>query len=190
MTSSEAGQWGSHRQTRSLLDGVIGRWQLDPSATTVELHTAAMWGLVKVRGTFKATEGDGTVTRNGTVTGRLVIDANSINTNNKRRDVHLRSGGIFGVDRNPTITYVATSMSEMGDGLFNVSGALIMKGRSQSTDLVVKASEAASGQLILTAEVEIDRSDWGVVSTRMGVGFVNRVVVDREVHPVMACRPW
>ena len=73
-----------------LLGGATGTWALDPSATTIELHTKAMWGLVKVKANFNALSGSATVTA-GAVNGALVIDAASVNSGNKKRDAHLRT---------------------------------------------------------------------------------------------------
>ena len=68
----------------------------------------AMWGLAKVKGRFNAVEGSGVIGEDGTVSGTLVFDAKSIDTKNKRRDTHLRSGDFFEVEKYPTFTYAAT----------------------------------------------------------------------------------
>jgi hypothetical protein len=60
---------------------VSGDWALDPSKTTVEFHTKAMW-VMKVSGTAKATGGGAHIDADGTITGSLVIDAASIDTGN------------------------------------------------------------------------------------------------------------
>src|SRR6202034_3409129 len=73
-------------RTEGLFAGAAGAWVLDPSATTIELQTKAMWGLAKVKGSFTAVDGAGTVTADGGVSGTLVIDASSVNTSNSKRD--------------------------------------------------------------------------------------------------------
>src|ERR1700693_1442394 len=82
-----------------------GTWHLDPNRTTIEFHTKAVWGLAKVKGTFSAVSGSGVVGDRGTISGELVVDANSIDTRNKRRDKHLRSADFFDVSAYPTFSF-------------------------------------------------------------------------------------
>jgi polyisoprenoid-binding protein YceI len=169
----------------TLLSGSFGRWQLDPSTTTIELHTKAMWGLVGVKGHLKAIDGGVTVRKDGTTEGEFVIDANSIDTNNKKRDAHLRSSDFFEVDRHPTLIFVATSMNEAGAGHFKVNGVLIIKGQSRPMELIVKAVESSPGRLILTAETDIDRGEWNITWTKMGARLISHIVI-----VVQLIRPW
>jgi hypothetical protein len=37
-----------------LLATTAGIWRLDPSSSSIEIHTKAIWGLAKVKGTFNA----------------------------------------------------------------------------------------------------------------------------------------
>jgi polyisoprenoid-binding protein YceI len=46
MTSASEGD-GADR-----LAGAAGTWTLDPTATTIELNSKAMWGLANVKGRF------------------------------------------------------------------------------------------------------------------------------------------
>ena len=99
--------------------------------------------------------------------------------------MHLRNSDFFEVDRYPTMTYVATSISAVNDRHLKVTGALTIKGRSRPTDLLVKVCEKDGDRLILTAETEIDRSEWGIGWKKMGAEFVNRLVVVAHFG-----RPW
>ncbi len=161
----------------TLLAGATGDWRLDPAATTIELRTKAAWGLAKVKGSFDAIEGHGSVGEDGTLSGALVIDAKSVDTGVKRRDKHLRSGDFFEVDKHPTFTYVATGVSPDGEGRLKVSGTLTIKGQSRPLDLIATATEPAPGRAILTAEAEIDRRQWGITWAKMGAGVHNHLVV-------------
>jgi polyisoprenoid-binding protein YceI len=156
--------------------GATGTWKLDPAGTTVELRTKAMWGLAKVRGTFKAVSGEGTVSEDGAVSGTLVIDATSIDTKNKKRDTHLRSNDFFDADNHPTFSYTATAATP-SDGKIVVSGSLTVGGRSQPLDVLATLTNVASGRATLTAEAEIDRRKWGLTWAKMGAGFINQVTV-------------
>ena len=77
----------------ALLDDgtVAGRWVLDPAGSRAEFHVKHFWGAVTVHGSFSQITGGGSVGSDGTVTGRLSIEAASLGTGNKKRDEHLRS---------------------------------------------------------------------------------------------------
>jgi polyisoprenoid-binding protein YceI len=76
--------------TTSDLTRFTGTWALDPERTSVTFRTKAMW-VLPVKGTAKALAGDAEVTPGGAVTGTLVIDTASFDTENTKRDDHLRS---------------------------------------------------------------------------------------------------
>jgi polyisoprenoid-binding protein YceI len=154
-----------------------GRWQLDPMGTTIELQTKAVWGLAKVRGRFNAIEGSGVVGEDGTLSGTIVFDAKSIDTKNNKRDKHLRSGDFFEVDKYPTFSYSATGATPAGDGKLRVTGSLSIRDQSRPLELLVTATHPAPGRANLTAEAQIDRSQWGLTWAKMGAGVINDVVV-------------
>ncbi|WP_322755359.1 YceI family protein [Frankia sp. Cas3] len=79
-----------------LADGSLaGPWRLDPSRSTVELHTKSMWGLAPVKGTFRELSGEGALTATGEASGTLTVHSASIDTKNRKRDDHLRSADFF-----------------------------------------------------------------------------------------------
>jgi polyisoprenoid-binding protein YceI len=159
------------------LAGAAGNWRLDPASTTIELRTKSMWGLARVKGRFNALEGSGVVGDDSTVSGTLVFDAKSIDTRNKRRDSHLRSDDFFEVEKYPTFTYTASGASPTDDGRLKVTGSLTIKDQSRPLDVFVTASQPAPDRAILTAEVEIDRRQWGMTWAKMGAGVINQVVI-------------
>ncbi|HVB93694.1 MAG TPA: YceI family protein, partial [Acidimicrobiales bacterium] len=73
-----------------LQDGSLaGRWVLSPDRTTVAFQSTSLWGLVKVTGRFTGVQGEGKVDPSGAISGRLDIDAASVDTGTARRDTHL-----------------------------------------------------------------------------------------------------
>jgi polyisoprenoid-binding protein YceI len=145
--------------------------------TTIELQTRTMWGLAKVRGRFNAIEGSGVVGEDGTLSGTIVFDAKSIDTKNNKRDKHLRSGDFFEVDKYPTFSYSATGATPTGDGKLRVTGSLSIRDQSRPLELLVTATQPAPGRANLTAEAQVDRSQWGLTWAKMGAGVINHVVV-------------
>jgi polyisoprenoid-binding protein YceI len=159
-----------------LLATAAGSWQLDPTGTTIEFHTKAMWGLAKVHGTFRAVSGRGVVGEQGDISGELVVDATSVDTKTKRRDDHLRSADFFDVSKYPTFTFTASEVTPSADGRLSINGTLRVKDQSHPIELVATTSPS-SDRVIVNAETTIDRSQWGVNWKKMGAGLINQVVV-------------
>jgi polyisoprenoid-binding protein YceI len=136
-----------------------------------------MWGLAKVKGTFRVVSGTGIVTDQGAISSELVVDADSIDTRNKRRDKHLRSAEFFDVRAYPTFSFTASEVTPARDGTLKVSGALRIRDRAHPIDAVATWTAASPDRVTVSAEATIDRSVWGMTWARMGAALVNRVVV-------------
>ncbi len=178
-TAVLAGPDGASAAT-AVLPTTTGTWRLDPSATTIEFHTKAMWGMAKVRGTFAPVSGTGVVGDQGSISGELVVDASSIDTRNKRRDKHLRGADFFDVSRYPTLAFTASEVTPSGDGTLRIKGALHIKDRSQTIDFVAVPTQTSPDRVTLHAEASIDRSRWGMTWKMAGAWLVNRVVVGAQ----------
>lgn len=151
-----------------VLDHLTGSYQLDLAHT--RLGFAARHALVaKVHGWFDGVEGRlhldaGDETRSSVA---LTIDAASIRTNNPDRDVHLRSGDFFDVERYPTITFESTGVTALGADRYRVAGDLTIKAitRPVELDLTYQGSCVDPyGQLRVGFEGSgsVKRSDWGL----------------------------
>jgi polyisoprenoid-binding protein YceI len=160
-----------------LLSESVGTWTLDPAASTIELHTKAMWGLAKVKATFTVIEGSGVVAADGDVTGTLVVDAALVDTGNAKRDEHLRGSDFFEVTTYPTFTYAATGAALGADGVITFTGTLTVHGQTHPLSLTATATPAGTDRVTVTAKTEIDRSQWGLTWSKMGAGLHNRVTI-------------
>src|ERR1700722_12340882 len=79
-----------------LRDGKLaGAWTLDAARSEIGLKSKSMWGLASVKGVFRDVTGSGTVSAAGDVAGTITVAAASVDTKNKKRDEHLRSGEVF-----------------------------------------------------------------------------------------------
>lgn len=153
-----------------------GTWTLDAAATSIEFHTKAMW-LVKVKGTLKALSGTGTVGADGTVHGKLVIDATSIDTKINKRDAHLRTADFLHTALYPTIDFEATSGRILEAGRAELGGLLTVCGQTRPV-VVVGEVESDATSLTLTAEIDdLDRKDWGVTKAAIGPSAHTRIVI-------------
>ena len=157
---------------------LIGTWVLDTSATTVELHTKAMWGMAKVTGHLTATEGGGIVGADGSVTGTLVLDAGSIDTAQKKRDKHLRSADFFDVEKYPTLTYSVTSAQLGADGSVTIAGDLSVRGQTHPLPVSGTTSLTGPDKATIRVEADLDRSQWCIDFTKMGARLDNHLVVE------------
>lgn len=65
------------------------------------------------------------------------IKAASIDTNNKKRDDHLRNADFFNTEKFPEITFQSTSIKKTGENTFEVTGRLNILGKDREVVLPV-----------------------------------------------------
>jgi polyisoprenoid-binding protein YceI len=159
------------------LIAAAGTWQLDPEATTIELRTKAMWGLAKVKCTFTALRGGGTIGQNGEVSGSLVIDATSVTTGQAKRDAHLRTADFFDVEKYPTFEYAVSSARISPAGEVTLAGAFTAHGQTRALQVNGQITGLGTDRLTVTGEADLDRSEWGMGWTKMGSKLDNHVTV-------------
>lgn len=63
------------------------------------------------------------------------IKSASINTENNKRDAHLRGDDFFAADKFPEISFVSTSMKKLGGNKYKVTGKLTMRGVTKQVTL-------------------------------------------------------
>jgi len=68
----------------------------------------------------------------------FAIQAASIDTDNAKRDTHLRSADFFDVEKFPTIAFVSSIVRKTGDGRYDVTGHLTMHGVTRQVTLPVR----------------------------------------------------
>ena len=139
-----------------------GQWRLDPQASRAEFAVRHFWHAITVRGQFERIEGEGVVAPDGTATGRLVLDAASLNTGNKQRDKHLRSTDFFAADEHPQVVLTVTGAVPAVDGRLAAEGTLEAAGVSQPVSLTADIVDASPDAVTLRAELTVDRSRFGM----------------------------
>jgi polyisoprenoid-binding protein YceI len=162
-------------QTLSDLPVLEGQWSLDPDRTTVEFHTKIM-RVISVKGRIKATEGRASVVTDGSIDGTLILDVATIDTGIKKRDDHLRTADFFDADRYPTIEFMAQSARRLSSGGFEVRGNLTIHGQTRPLITLVEIRHLPT-EVSVSANIELDRTAWGVGRTRLGPSTAARVVV-------------
>jgi polyisoprenoid-binding protein YceI len=81
--------------------------------------------------TFSATVRIGEKLESSSVEAK--VDVKSIDTDNGRRDTHLKSADYFDAEKFPVMTFKSTSMTPDGDDGFKMTGTLTIKGISRET---------------------------------------------------------
>lgn len=167
-------QTSSGRTTASplqvLLDDKVlaGEWVLDPGKSSIRLKNKSMAGLVRMKGVFPEVSGNGTVGRDGKVSGTVTVAAASIDTRNTRRDTHLRSADFFDTANHPDISFAVDGVRPSHPGV-TVTGALTVRGRSRRLSFDAAVSVLGDGEIWLDAEVTVDRADFGLSWNPLGL---------------------
>ena len=157
-----------------------GTWSLDAARLTVGLRSKSVWGLVSVKGTFQQVSGSVTVSPAGEVSGTITVAAASVETKNKKRDAHLRSADFFDSGKYPDITVRVDRITPDGDGV-TVAGALTVRDQTRPVSFPATVSAAGGGEVQLDAELQVDRSDYGLTWNQMGMASMSNTLT---VHAV------
>jgi polyisoprenoid-binding protein YceI len=114
----------------------------------------------------------------------MTINADSVNTNNQKRDDHLRSPDFFNVKQFPTITFKSTSVKAIPNG-YQVVGDLSLHGVTRPVTLDVMGGRKAEfpkgvQRTGFSTEVPLKRSEFGMDKLSPAVGDDVYIVVSFE----------
>jgi len=158
------------------------RWRID--ATHSELTFRIRHLVSRVRGQFNTWSGTIVADPTNLATGSVSVDIQtaSIDTNNERRDTHLRSADFFDAENHPAITFRSTRVVAQGREIA-VHGNLTIRGVTRPVVLegqMLEVGGAAGRRRIgFEAETTINRMDYGVAWNRAAEG--GGVVLGDEV---------
>ena len=143
-------------------------WNIDPAHSGAEFKVKHMM-IANVRGKFSGISGvlhrvDADHTQSNL---DVSIDVSTVNTQDEKRDGHLKSPDFFDVEKFPAMTFKSTHIEKKGDG-FAVTGDLTIHGVTKPVILnVEEVSEPAKDpwgntRIGLTATAKINRKDFGL----------------------------
>ena len=163
-------------------------WQLDKAHSSIGFEVTHMV-VTDVPGKFTAFEGTVTTAGNDFTTMKVefTIDANSITTENERRDAHLRGADFFDVNTYPTLTFKSTNVERKGEKEFKITGDLTMHGKTNPVTLDAKLRGPVESmdktRVGFKATTSLDRYDYDLKWNK--VLETGGVLVDKEVDIVI-----
>lgn len=143
------------------------RWAVDPARSTIEFRVKSFWGLATVVGRFSRFGGSYAVGPDGRAV-ELTVDAESVDTRNRRRDAHLRSGEFFDAESHPQLRFATDDVTDTGDGTLRVRGELEALGWKVPLSLRVPVREL-DGELEMEATTEVDQRLLGMTWNPLGM---------------------
>ena len=91
----------------------------------------------------------------------VVIDMNSLYSDNDKLTGHLKSADFFDVEKFATTTFDAVTIEKVDDSNYTVTGNLDLHGVTKSITFPATGSHSDNVAKI-TAEFDINRYDWGI----------------------------
>jgi polyisoprenoid-binding protein YceI len=128
--------------TTMVSDLATGGWRLDPARSTIEFHVPHFWGLITVKGHFERYEG--TLDLQSEPAVELTIEADSLQTGNRKRDRHLRSADFFDFEHHPQVRFLSDT-AVLENTTLKVRGRLHAAGRSIPLELDATIHTAGGG---------------------------------------------
>ncbi|WP_282852330.1 YceI family protein [Gulosibacter sediminis] len=147
---------------------LAGTWQIDNAHSRVGFSTRHAM-VSRVRGAFNNVQGQANINAEnlGESNVQVTIEAASIDTRQPERDDHLRSPDFLSVGEFPQITFVSSSIDEIGDNQFIVTGDLTIRGITRQTSIPlelmgIEHDPMGATRAGLEGSRRIDRRDWNV----------------------------
>ncbi|WP_197283717.1 YceI family protein [Mycobacterium sp. Marseille-P9652] len=148
---------------------MAGAWTLAPDRSTITFKVSNMWGLLNVKGHFTDFSGEGQLTGDGGVFGRIDIRAASLDTGIGRRDKHLRSADFFDVERFADIAVVVSAAHPTKGRSADLRAELTIKGVTAPLTLPATISEQEDGSIRVCGETKLERAPFGLGKNMLGM---------------------
>ena len=99
------------------------------------------------------------------------IESASVNTDNERRDTHLKSADFLEAAKYPQLTFVSKEVKNVGEGKFKVTGDMTLHGVTKPITLDAEfggiAKDRNSERSAFNATGKINRKDFGLTWSRL-----------------------
>ncbi len=145
------------------------KWKVDDSHSTVSF--AIDHGFVPTTGRFDKFKGDLNFSPENLADSKanFTIDINSVNTQEPKRDKHLKSKDFFNAEEYPSMTFVSSKFTKVDDKNYIAHGKLTIRNVTKDIELPFKVlgigqHPAKKGTTVMgiKAKTTIDRTDYEV----------------------------
>ncbi|HEX2253165.1 MAG TPA: YceI family protein [Thermoanaerobaculia bacterium] len=96
----------------------------------------------------------------------FTVQTASIDTNNERRDGHLRSADFFDAEKFPTLSFQSKKVAALGENRLAVTGDFTMHGVTKEITVPVEVLGVMGDKAGFQTEFEVDRTEYGVLWNR------------------------
>jgi len=107
----------------------------------------------------------------------VTVDVNTINTNNTRRDNHLKQPDFFDAEKFPLIALKTTELLAKGNHQYTAKAALTMHGVSKNIQFDFTATPVEAGYQFI-GDFIVNRKDYGIGGNSMTMGDDVKVHLD------------
>lgn len=168
-------------------------WSVDKAHSKVQF-TVSHLVITDVTGQFKNFDANVTASKDDFTDAKInfSVDIASINTENDRRDQHLKSDDFFNAEKFPKMTFVGKSFTKVGDNKYKLVGDLTIRDVTKSITLDVRYNGTAKMGNTVKAGFkvtgEVNRFDYNLkwnALTEAGGAVVGKTVyltVDLELN--------
>lgn len=155
-------------------------YSVDPVHSSISFMTPHA-GISYIHGRFNDFSGTFTLDKDDLSKASFTLSINvaSVDTNNQKRDEHLRAPDYFNEKQFPAITFQSTKVKKTDDGL-EVAGDLTMHGVTKPLTLKLKGGDKiiefpkGTPRVGVQTTLTLDRTDYGMTTGIEGLG--------KEVH--------
>jgi polyisoprenoid-binding protein YceI len=155
-----------------------GRYRIDQAHSAVTFSTRHLFGLAPVHGTLEFR--DGTIDVAEPVAGSAVraqVAAASFRTGNDQRDATVLSRSLLDAEAHPSLTFTSTALvredregredNQDSEHQWRLRGEFTVRGVTRPVQArVITCTPATAGAFQLSAELLIDRYDFGITAYR------------------------
>jgi len=104
------------------------KWNIDKAHSSIRF-TATHLVISEVEGSFKTFTGSMESSKPDFTDAKInfAVDVASINTDNEKRDAHLKSDDFFNTEKFPRLTFTSTSFRKLKDNKYELKGVLTIR---------------------------------------------------------------
>lgn len=155
---------------------------INSASSRIEFEIGTM-AFLDVEGTIKGMKGKVKFNPSDLANSSFDVTVNpaSIDTDNEKRDVHLKNEDFFDIEKYLTVHFKSTSIKKVGDE-YITKGYLTLHGIKKLIDIPFKVSKNAS-ETTLEGEIEINRFDYNLGSEE----YTTTTMVGKKAEVKIIC---